>query len=418
MENVFDIKYKKNLEYILPVIHEKTEALHGSGFMEHVAVVMYFYYIDTISYYCDYIDKIEHDVMVYVVTPLDEVAQKVEDMVTDRKWSHVEIIRKPNRGRDVSGLLIAANAVVRNYQYVCFIHDKKSHFKETEEDVALWIENMWENLIGNAQHIRNIINIFEENEELGILASPAPVGKVFKVWYGYGWRDCFEATKNLAERLHLKCDLDETKPPITIGTTFWFRKEALLKLFDYPWKYEDFDDDKLSNNEYLSYAVERIFAYVAQDAGFATGEVMTTEYAAKQTLFLQYSLSEIFRKLHPFYPFPTYENALCIEDNLQQMIKYVSEKEEIYLCGVGDVGKFCAGYLRKYGYEPKGFLDLTRKETAADNIPVFSLEEYRESGCETGIVITVANKKMQTEMIDKLKVLGVEDYHIFMKEVR
>lgn len=418
MENVFDIKYKKNLEYILPVVYEKDKNLRADGFMEHVAVIMYFYYTDTVSDYCEYIDKIEHDVTVYVVTPLDEVAQKVTDTIKDKKWSHVEIIRKPNRGRDVSGLLIVANAVVRNYRYVCFIHDKKSHFKETEEDVALWIENMWENLIGNAHHIRNIINIFEKNEELGILASPAPVGKVFKVWYGYGWRDCFETTKNLAKRLHLKCDLDETKPPITIGTTFWFRSEALQKLFDYPWKYEDFDDDKLADNEYLSYAVERIFAYVAQDAGFTTGEVMTTEYAAKQTLFLQYSLSEIFRKLHPFYPFPTYENALCIEDNLQEMIKYVSEKEKIYLCGVGDVGKFCAGYLRRCGYEPKGFLTLTKEEALADKIPVFSLAEYRESGCGDGIVITVANKKMQNEMIDELKALGVKDYHIFMKEAR
>ncbi len=419
MENVFDIKYKQSLEYILPTNDAAEGATDADVFMEHVAVVMYLYYIDTVSNYCEYIDKIERSVKVYIITPLEEVEQKVRDEGIAKKWSNVEIIIKPNRGRDVSGLLIAAKPIVDKYQYICFIHDKKSHFKETEEDVALWIENMWENLIGNAKHIRNVIDIFEKNKQLGVLACPAPVGKVFKVWYGYGWRDCFESTKMLAERLNLQCDLDETKPPITIGTTFWFRRQALQKLFDYPWRYEDFDDDKLKNNNYLSYAIERIFAYVAQDAGYNTGEVMTLEYGRKQTLFLQYSLAEIFRKLHPFYPFPTYENALCIDDNLQQLFQYVSAKEKVLLYGIGDVGKFCAGYLRKFGYEPECFL-VTGEATEkfVDNIPVFSIEEYGKQLSNKGIVITATSKSAQNEMIDHLERYGIDDYCVFMREAR
>lgn len=419
MENVFDIKYKQNLEYILPTIADSEVSLSESDFMEHVAVVMYFYYIDTIANYCAYINKIQHAVKVYVVTPLEEVAQKVSDEINEKNWLNVEIIRKPNRGRDVSGLLIAAKSVIAQYQYICFIHDKKSHFKETEEDVALWIENMWENLIGNAKHISNIIDIFKKDGQLGVLSCPAPVGKVFKVWYGYGWRDCFESTKSLATQLNLNCDLDEAKPPITIGTTFWFRREALRKLFDYPWKYEDFDDDKLKNNNYLSYAIERIFAYVAQDAGYNTGEVMTVEYARKQTSFLQYSLAEIFRKLHPFYPFPTYENALCMDNNLQHLLQYVSAKEKVLLYGTGDVGKFCAGYLRKIGYEPECFLvQDTVDEKLVDHIPVFSIGEYSEQLSNKGIVITATSKNAQNEMIDKLKEYKIEDYCIFLQEAR
>lgn len=419
MENVFDIKYKQNLEYILPTVIYDDASFGESAFMEQVAVIMYFYYIDTVANYCAYIDKIQHAVKVYVVTPLDAVAQKVSDEIVDRKWLNVEIIMKPNRGRDVSGLLIATKSVIGKYKYICFIHDKKSHFKETEEDVALWIENMWENLIGNVRHIRNIVDIFEENEQLGVLSCPAPIGKVFKVWYGYGWRDCFETTKDLAIRLNLKCDLDETKPPITIGTTFWFRWEALQKLFDYPWTYEDFDDDQLKNNNYLSYAVERIFAYVAQDAGFNTGEVMTVDYARKQTLFLQYSMAEIFRKLHPFYPFPTYENALCMDDNLQHLLQYASEKEKVLLYGIGDAGKFCVGYLRKFGYEPECFLvsDYV-DEKMVDNIPVYSIDEYSEKLLDKGIVITATSKNVQKEMIDKLKEYKIEDYCVFLQEAR
>ena len=416
MENVFDIKYKQQLEFILPNTSSQNVDFHSISFRYDTAVIMYFYYIDTIEAYFKYIDRIEQYVAVYVVTPLEEICKKVSDEAVKREWSHVKIILKPNRGRDVTGLLIAAKPIIPKYKFICFIHDKKAHFKETEEDVALWIENMWENLIGNAEHIQHILKLFEENDRLGVLVPPAPVGKVFKVWYGYGWRNCFETVKDLASKLNLECALDETKPPITIGTTFWFRQEALHKLFDYPWKYEDFDDVKLADNEYLSFAVERIFAYVAQDAGYTTGEVMTVEYAKKQTLFLQYSLSEIFRKMQTFYPFPTYENALCIDENLRHLEQYISDKKNIFVFGTGDVGKFCAGYMRKLGCEPKGFLTAECSEKAlVDNIPVYSV---RKCMPDCGIIITATSKKKQNEMIKELEKCQIEDYCIFLQEAR
>lgn len=419
MENVFDVKYKQQLEYILPDGVEQDIDSHTISFRDDTVVIMYFYYIDTLSDYWKYIDNIQKFVTVFAITPLEEIEKKVSDKVTQRQWSNVEIIRKPNRGRDITGLLIAAKPVISKYKYICFIHDKKAHFKETEEDVALWVENMWENLIGNAGHIQKILGIFEGNNKLGVLVPPAPVGKVFKVWYGFGWRNCFNTVKELASKLGLNCDLDEAKPPITIGTTFWFRREALQKLFDYPWKYEDFDDIKLEDNQYLSFAVERIFAYIAQDAGYTTGEVMTVEYAKKQTLFLQYSLPEIFRKMHDFYPFPTYENALHIDDNLQHLQQYALNKDEIFLFGTDDVGKFCAGYLRKIGHEPKGFIvSEIIDNDAIDYIPVFSIEECSQCGSNKGIIITATTRKAQNEMVNELEKYQIEDYCIFLQEAR
>ena len=419
MENVFDIKYKQQLEYILPDTVASDMDLQNMAFRNDTVVIIYFYYIDTLADYWKYIDNIQKFVKVFAITPLEEIEKKISDKATTRRWVNVEIIRKPNRGRDITGLLIAAKPVISRYKYICFIHDKKSHFKETEQDVALWIENMWENLIGNARHIQKILSIFEESRELGVLVPPAPVGKVFKVWYGFGWRDCFEPVKELASKMGLNCDLDAAKPPITIGTTFWFKKEALHKLFDYPWKYEDFDDVKLSDNQYLSFAVERILAYVAQDAGYTTGEVMTVEYAKKQTLFLQYSLSEIFRKMHRFYPFPTYENALHIDDNLQHLQQYVLNKDEIFLWGTDEVGEFCAGYLRKIGHEPKGFIVSGKvdKDTV-DCIPVLSIEEYSQCEANKGIIITATTRKEQNEVVNELEKYQIEDYCFFLQEAR
>lgn len=154
---------------------------------------------------------------------------------------------------------------------MCFIHDKKEHKPATEKETKLWVENLWGNLIGSSSYIDSILGLLGENERLGILSPPDPIGDHFCTWYGFGWHDSYEITKKLADYLHLEADISEDKPPITIGTALWFKTAALRKLFETGWDYKDFDDHKLDDNNYLSYGIERIFAYVAQDVGFDTG---------------------------------------------------------------------------------------------------------------------------------------------------
>lgn len=58
--------------------------------------------------------------------------------------------KKNNRGRDISTLLVSAKNEILKYDYFCFIHDKKVNAKHLEEDVAFWIENLWENTLASA----------------------------------------------------------------------------------------------------------------------------------------------------------------------------------------------------------------------------------------------------------------------------
>ena len=63
------------------------------------------------------------------------------------------------------------------------------------------------------------------------------------------------------------------------GSCFWFRTDALRKLFKYDWKYEDFPEEPLPIDGTISHAIERCYAYVAQDAGYYSAIVMCDEYA-------------------------------------------------------------------------------------------------------------------------------------------
>ena len=58
MENVFDIKYKQQLEYILPDTVASDMDLQNMAFRNDTVVIMYFYYIDTLADYWKYIDNI------------------------------------------------------------------------------------------------------------------------------------------------------------------------------------------------------------------------------------------------------------------------------------------------------------------------------------------------------------------------
>ncbi len=412
MKNVYDIKQEKGLCFILA---NEMKPVRESYSKRKAAIILYLYYFDTLENYFKYISCIDTGIDVYIVTPLDSVRDKVKDYIKNTQRTNINIIMKPNTGRDISGLLIAAGQVVPDYEYVCFVHDKKEHSAETKDDTTLWVENIWGNLIGGTGYIQQIIELFEQNKELGVLAPPAPIGVHFCTWYGYGWHGSFRTTKNLADRLGLKCDLQETKPPITIGTALWFRTAALEKLFRYAWTYEDFDDVQLAHSDYLSYGVERIFAYVAQDAGYDTGEVMSSEYARKQNLFLQSSLTEIFHSLHAFFPFPTLAEVRKLPANLQGMLEAASAKKNIYLYGAGDAGRFCLSWLRKNGIEPKAFIVSSGKNISdIDKIPVINISDYTDDE-NNGIIVTVVKETPRVQIENILKERKIDNYFIFWK---
>ena len=94
-------------------------------------------------------------------------------------------------------------------------------------------------------------------------------------------------------------------------------------------------------------------------------------------------------------------------------------KDEIFLWGTDEVGEFCAGYLRKIGHEPKGFIVSGKvdKDTV-DCIPVLSIEEYSQCEANKGIIITATTRKEQNEMVNELEKYQIEDYCFFLQEAR
>jgi len=416
MKNVYDIRYEKNLIYILPErMADKPRQIYSECYFRTV-IIVYLYYIDTLSMYYEYIDGIQEEINIFIISSKREVLERVYKHITLSGRKRVEFILKKNKGRDISALLVAAVDIIKKYEYVCFVHDKKEHTAEMKDETKLWIENMWGNLLRNSVYIDNVLALLEENENLGVVVPPEPIGKHFSTWYGYGWYKSFDITKKIANELKLNADISVDKPPITIGTALWFKSKALWKLFDFGWKYSHFNDSQLDDSNYLSYGIERIFAYVAQDAGYDTGTAMTVTYAEKQTNYLQYTTNIILYAARRFFPISTADEVERYIRNRERLFVFVKKQKYLYLYGAGDMGRFCSYLLRAENILPVGYIISNKeKDYFFEGLPVYSLDEINDID-NIAVVITPYAPEIRREIIKNLENKAIYNYFEFWRE--
>ena len=111
---------------------------------------------------------------------------------------------------------------------------------------------------------------------------------------GNEWGDYLKETEELAKKLGLKIPIYWGEEPISpLGTMFWFRPEAMKKLFDYDWKYEEISTNSKPKNSVPVQAIERIYGFVIQDAGYYGAWVMTENVAKVELTNLNYSIRQI-----------------------------------------------------------------------------------------------------------------------------
>lgn len=408
LENIYNIRKNENLMYILPVNSVlKNEQILISG---KIAIAINLYYIDTIDYYMKYINNIPKSIHVYVISSVPEIWDKIEVYKENR--NNMFLLKKENRGRDISALLVAFREIAMEYDYICFLHDKKAHHEYLEKDVNIWIYNLWGNTIGTSCYIQNVLNVFRDNQEIGVLVPPEPVGEYMEAWYGDAWAANFSNTRKLAEELGLECDLDEEICPITIGTVFWARVCSIQKLFKKQWSYSDFPSEPMPADGTISHAIERIFAYVAQDAGYKTGTIMSNAYAEWSLLFLQDGIRKMCRLLkkeigvHELYQM----DKEYIDMFAKKITDFFENFREVYIYGAGVFGREMLVRIKRMGLSPAGFVvsDGRRTNKFVDEMPVYELYEVIDRA-DIGIIVAL-NYELQELICAELQNRGFNHY--------
>lgn len=404
MNNVYDTK--KN--YIISNSDKNVNAILRGN---RCAVFIHLYYVKGLDFFLNYIANIPYDMDVYISYSNEKVKQYIQDKI-HRKINF--IYKEENRGRDISALLVVFRRIVLKYDYICFVHDKMAKKSGDENTYQEWTYSLWENMLSTETYIENIIATFDQNEKLGVLVPPSIMSLKLNMAIDNIWYDNFRNTKMLSEQMQLNCNLDESKSPITQGTCFWAKKSALKKLFEWEWKYTDFPIEPMPNDGTISHAVERIFAYVAQDAGYETGSVMTVEYANKYIDNLVHYLKismDIFQNefgLSNMYAVKNWEN------DINRLREFMQQYDSIYVYGAGKMSAKYSYMFRKTAFVPKGYV-VTHKgenERSIGGIAVNELEEIIIDG-NTGFVIAVDLKHL-IEIVEHLIALGVNKNQIFV----
>ena len=178
-----------------------------------------------------------------------------------------------------------------DYDYVCFVHDKKVVQLKPETIGAGFSYKCFENLLPTKEFVEHVLDTFERNPRIGLLTPPPPCHGDYYITLGLEWGMNYEVTKELAEKLKLTVPIVKEKEPVApLGTMFWFRPKAMKLLFEQDWEYKDFPSEPNKIDGTLLHAVERIYSYVVQQEGYYPGWIFSSHGAAMEITNLNYML--------------------------------------------------------------------------------------------------------------------------------
>lgn len=372
-----------------------------------VAVLVHLFYEDQVEYCRKYMDRLPACIDIVILSPKDDILKRFPG---DR---YVKI-KKENRGRDISALLVAARTVIFHYQYICFVHDKKEKREEDREYVDLWRKNMWDNTLGSPEYVYNVLATLESDGRLGLLVPPPPHQGDKGVWLKGNWGGTFDLVRNLADEIKLSADINYDVPPITYSTVFWARTGVLKKLYSKKWEYVNFPDEPMKDNGEINHAVERILQYVAEDAGYRTEIILSSTFAAGFVLQLKGELNRIRDEARNVFGVKDYKDICEYRRRAEKIKEFAKSHLDLYLYGAGSAGRDCIRMCTLLNIAFCGVLvtDMGDSTAEMDEVRILPISALNISE-KTGIIITVYETAYRDEIREILNRKGFYEYMVF-----
>lgn len=339
-----------------------------NNYKKKVVVIAHLFYSDLLREAFSYLQNIPHFIDLIITTPGENISS-VKSLLISIDRTDAIVIPSGPRGRDVAALLVTAHKYLMKYEILCFIHDKKTTGSIGDPIIGdIYRKMIWQNLLGSSQMILDILKLIDEDENIGVIAPPAPYHGEYFLCLGDPWATAIEATNNVLERVNVSRHITRTDVPKALSTAFWCQVKSLKKLFEYPFSYNDFPDEPLPLNGALNHGVERAISFVAEDAGFDT-VVLAFEKEQKR-IYNDYErmLSQLCRSLSQKYYFNTFEGLVDeIENN--KLLKFCQNHDILYIYGAGYHGIRLLPILDNMGFNAKGFI-ISDEFSFPDGVPL------------------------------------------------
>ena len=292
--NLADISRQLHLNYTLSTVEADTERVNHILKREKTALVMHLYFMDMLEESFQLAASMPSETDVYITTNTEEKKTVIERIFQKLPCSKLQVKVIENRGRDVSALLVGMREVVREYDLVCFSHDKKTAQSNPGSVGLSFAYKCYANVLYNRAYVENVITLFDENPRMGMLVPPAPLHGEYRELYGQRWGMNYSNTKKLCKELGIRVPMSETENPIApYGSVFWVRPKAMKKILDKNWTFEDFPQEPLAVDGTISHAIERLYGFAAQAEGYYSAIGMSDVFARIEYTNLDYYVTHL-----------------------------------------------------------------------------------------------------------------------------
>ncbi|MBQ8912842.1 MAG: rhamnan synthesis protein F, partial [Lachnospiraceae bacterium] len=241
LENQADLKKNLQWNYILSsdTMNDKDAAKD-----KKIALVMHIHFMDLIPECARYASSMPDGCDMYLTTNTEEKKIKIEEEFSKLPHGKLDVRVVPNRGRDVGPFLVEFRPYLKDYDYVCHVHDKKAGQSKPGSIGLSFAYKCFENVLKSKEYVSNILDVFEKNERAGLLSPPPPNHSDYYFTLGLEWGSNYENTAKLAKELGMDVSIKADKEPIApLGSFFWARAKALYPLFEKEWTYDDFPEE-------------------------------------------------------------------------------------------------------------------------------------------------------------------------------
>ncbi len=226
-----------------------------------LAVIIHMFYEHMTPEFQLYLRNIPYPFDLYISTDTPEKKAIIERFLENETYNHVEVRLSENRGRDIAPKLIAFRDVYDRYEFALHLHTKWS---DHASELANWRGYLLETLLGSGEIVHSVFEAFGRVDDIGIIAAQ----HFEPVRHWINWGHDYKIAKALSKRMGFDLPSDKSVLDFPSGSMFWARTDALKPLLDLELSYQDFPPEENQIDKTLAHAIERLYYYVCEHAGF------------------------------------------------------------------------------------------------------------------------------------------------------
>lgn len=219
--------------------------------LNNIAIILHIHYTDLWNYIEKYLTNISNYSFDLYITLTNTDNNIVENIIKCYPLANITIVE--NRGRDILPFIDTYRRIKKlNYDFICKLHSKKSIYRNDGKEIR---DELYKELLDD---ITKIINLFESNSNIGLIASQKYLIKHTKHNMTY----CKKNIKDLSVVLDLHFKYNK----FPAGSMFWFKPEALDGIDKISSKFFDTEEGLVDGT--IAHTIERLFCLIVTNNKF------------------------------------------------------------------------------------------------------------------------------------------------------